>query len=347
MIRTRQNVYSLDASERRDLIAAFHGLKRNGVYDDFVRLHAKAMAIATPWMSEVPNTGDRNGAHRGPVFLPWHREYLRRLELEMQKIVPGIMLPYWDWAADAALEDPRTAEIWGEDLMGGDGDPANGYIIADGPYTEADWPIPADLEGPAIRRRMGVFEVLDDDTGTIQSQALELSGQDEVDAALALQQYDSPNWNRQADGFRRALEGWNDAGPGQLTGSRMHNIVHLWTGGMWVEDDNGTLRQRRGSMVPATSPNDPVFFLNHCFVDKLWADWQDRREAEAPAEYPHYQPITDGPIGHRFFDNMYFPGGVSASPANVNNFRALGYEYEQPATESVVSFQKDRNAYDK
>ncbi|HEX5847186.1 MAG TPA: tyrosinase family protein, partial [Rhodoplanes sp.] len=28
-------------------------------------------------------------------------------------------------------------------------------------------------------------------------------------------------------------------------------------------------------MAPMTSPNDPVFFLHHCFVDKAWADWQE------------------------------------------------------------------------
>jgi tyrosinase len=27
-------------------------------------------------------------------------------------------------------------------------------------------------------------------------------------------------------------------------------------------------------MAPATSPNDPVFYLNHCNVDRIWAAWQ-------------------------------------------------------------------------
>ena len=39
------------------------------------------------------------------------------------------------------------------------------------------------------------------------------------------------------------------------------------------------------------------------------------------------RPVIDGPTGHGFFDNMYFPGAAS-SPANVNDFRMLGYEYE-------------------
>ena len=42
----------------------------------------------------------------------------------------------------------------------------------------------------------------------------------------------------------------------------MHNLVHRWVG---------------GSMGPGTSPNDPVFFLHHCNVDRIWvslAHWE-------------------------------------------------------------------------
>jgi len=37
-------------------------------------------------------------------------------------------------------------------------------------------------------------------------------------------------------------------------------------------------------MLPGTSPNDPLFFLNHCNVDRLWANWQ------ATASTPDYAP---------------------------------------------------------
>src|SRR5438105_15515928 len=37
-----------------------------------------------------------------------------------------------------------------------------------------------------------------------------------------------------------------------------HNLVHVWVG---------------GDMSPATSPNDPVFYLNHCNVDRIWEAW--------------------------------------------------------------------------
>jgi tyrosinase len=53
--------------------------------------------------------------------------------------------------------------------------------------------------------------------------------------------------------MRNLVEGWQPNPPA------MHNRVHVWVG---------------GDMSPASSPNDPVFFLNHCNVDRLWADWQ-------------------------------------------------------------------------
>jgi tyrosinase len=38
-----------------------------------------------------------------------------------------------------------------------------------------------------------------------------------------------------------------------------HNTVHVLVG---------------GTMQTATSPADPLFWLHHAFIDKLWADWQ-------------------------------------------------------------------------
>ncbi|KAL1919183.1 uncharacterized protein VTP21DRAFT_2565 [Calcarisporiella thermophila] len=31
-----------------------------------------------------------------------------------------------------------------------------------------------------------------------------------------------------------------------------------------------------GDMLDLASPNDPIFYMHHAFVDKLWADWQSR-----------------------------------------------------------------------
>ena len=58
-------------------------------YDLFVLWHIVAMSIPL----EVGNA-----AHSGPIFLPWHRMYLIRLEEELQRVLNDIDfgLPYWD-----------------------------------------------------------------------------------------------------------------------------------------------------------------------------------------------------------------------------------------------------------
>lgn len=144
--------------------------------------------------------------------------------------------------------------------------------------------------------------------------------QNDVALALAETFYDTPNYDRSpfTIGFRNRLEGWvtqrGDARV-QTPGSQLHNRVHLWVG---------------GNMVPMTSPDDPVFFLHHCFVDKVWADWQAVQKKENPDAAPHYAPEQDGPPGHNLKDTLK---PWNRTVHEVLDITGLGYEYEQPASQ--------------
>ena len=45
----------------------------------------------------------------------------------------------------------------------------------------------------------------------------------------------------------------------------------------------------RGRMSLNTSPNDPLFFLHHCNVDRIWAEWQ---QGKSNCGYPDDGSIT-------------------------------------------------------
>ncbi len=183
-------------------------------------------------------------AHRQSAFLPWHRQFILNLESELRAVDASLTLPYWDWSNDPGRI--AGAPSWNATmvaLMGGNGTGANNAVTT-GPF--ASW-VAVDAAGNdtalPLQRSFGTA-----------SWATRLPTAAEVATALTVTPYDESPWNDASttNGFRNELEGWRGT-------NHLHNVVHGWVG---------------GSMLPGTSPNDPVFFLHHCFIDKIWAEWQ-------------------------------------------------------------------------
>ena len=73
--------------------------------------------------------------------------------------------------------------------------------------------------------------------------------------------------------------------------------VHFWTGHMCSND----------------SAAAPEFALHHCFMDKIWTDWQRRSRAHLNAYFPRVatdMPGTGGLHPRDVLDNARLPGGV-------------------------------------
>jgi tyrosinase len=299
----RKKAQSLSAEEKRSLVSAFLSLKKKGRYDEYVHWHHHVM-LPTIFPHEPKDADYRNGAHRGPAFLPWHREFLLQVESDLKSIDSALFIPYWDWTEDSTLSDPTKSPIWSDDLMGGNGDPGDGWRVATGPfaYRTGNWPIPPENDGPALLRQFG---------NIVSS----LPTPDDLKLAMAEAFYDTPYYNSSPFtlGFRNRLEGWiTQRGDNRVktAGSQLHNRVHLWVG---------------GSMTPMTSPNDPVFFLHHAFIDKIWADWQAKQIQENPDAAPHYNPAKDGPSGHNLHDQLK---PWKHTIAEVLDISKLGYAYD-------------------
>lgn len=198
------------------------------------------VALHNTFIMSDTDHGERTG-HRSPSFLPWHRRLLLEFERALKAVDASVALPYWDWSGDGAGAWARSS-LWASDFLGGSGRSRDGRVT-DGPFAAStgNWPITVGVDGRTyLRRALGAGG------RTLPTRA-------EVESVLALSTYDMPPWNSASDGFRNHLEGWR--------GVNLHNRVHVWVG---------------GHMATGASPNDPVFWLHHAYVDKLWAQWQRR-----------------------------------------------------------------------
>ena len=297
----RQNQNTLTDDQKYDFARAVRALKSMGTYDEFfVKVHLDSR-----------HADGSNDAHSGPAFFPWHREFLRRFEGALQYAAErsGIAdsdllgLPYWDWSVDRY----PNSSIWGSSgFLGGNGTTNDGQVT-NGPFAQkSGWTLTYTIasEEPTnyLKRQFG----------SLRQPPISLPTPEWVQAALRAAPYDASPWNASSrSGFRNLTEGWIQA-------PQMHNLVHVWVG---------------GSMEPITSPNDPVFFLHHCFVDKLWADWQSLHPNE-----PWYLPDGGAAPGHNLKDLLRPWNDIT--PEGVIDHRALGYRYD---TESYL--QADEELY--
>ena len=323
ILRIRKNVMKLTAKEKSDFIQAVLELKRRGIYDRLVKVHVDGVLHATPGVNETPSSKVRNAAHRGPATLPWHRAYLDLFETELQKINPTVTVPYWDWTVDAELPDPSKSPIWSADYLGGDGVKEKDWEVVDGPFAfkNGHWPIsvPGAFDGqkipPYLRRGFGQFT---DPDGVLVTT---LPTKKDVMTALKEPLYDMAPWDARpfTGGFRNRLEGWvtNVADPlhVQSPGLQLHNRTHIFIG---------------GTMKYAWSPNDPVFFLHHAYVDRLWVLWENHQRQTNKALAPNeilYLPREGGPMGHNLYDKMY-PFEPAIRVIDVLDHHRLGYRYD-------------------
>lgn len=177
----------------------------------------------------------RTGVHRQPIFLPWHRELLNRLEQDLRAVDPELSLHYWDWTTDprAQVQNGTTFSFFTPDFMGAAigavGEPWLSAGIYDpaaspprsnnphGPNYNASF-VPRDL---SRRVRTGVLH----DPSTSQDVAAA------ADYAEVLGIIES-----------------------------LHDDAHGYVG--------GTLGD------PHISFRDPIVFLLHANVDRLFALWQ-------------------------------------------------------------------------
>jgi len=219
-------------------------------YDDFVYIH---MDLNT----RIHFTG---------LFFPWHRWYVAVYEQKLKSECgyKGVS-PYWNWTQDAA-------NFYGSNLfkesapksgLGGWGNPSRDFEVPDGGFSNFKLSYPS---FHTLRRNFTLQPYLAsasspffaNDSATFANVTFT---QSEVDKMIN-------GFVGDFKGFQTYMEKWVGA----------HGSVHLIMGG----DMGGTCPHNAPANCtpgPTWSANEPLFWMHHAMVDKIWYDWQHKNSA--------------------------------------------------------------------
>ena len=338
-LRIRRNVSKLSLAEKRELIEAILKLKkarspfdtRLSYYDQFVSWHLAAQCCPRPEHPDTPWP-----SHFNPAIWPWHRIMLVLFERGLQEVSgKPLALPYWDWT------DPASVDVvFAEGFMGPRrGDPKQNYVMTTGPFQKDAW-------------QLNVISVPSEDPGQsrwlvrafgLHPRVTQLPTRKELADALALKDYDVAPFDITSDperSFRARLDGAygfvgekcsadgvEELMPGSSPRLALHSAVHHFVGGQFKVRNQtwyGTLKTR-------ASPNDPVFWLHHAFLDKIWADWMARHgrvylpEKEIPKTENRFVSVPGLKSPLRPYDRV---AGDISTPQSVLDHHKLGYAFD-------------------
>lgn len=270
--------------------------------------------------------------HRNWWFLPWHRGYLANFESICGQMAgdANFALPYWDWTAgpsvpavffDAELDSGTPAFVEGYDKFRQQGDAVLGawwatltpsqkeQLAAGGLDSVADVLARMDLHfefGNGARSKTAAAPNLDDTTVAVTK--LEF-----VRQALAPEAYAGFASANTASHYEGAFGDPLESGP--------HDNVHGDTGGF---------------MGAFLSPTDPLFWLHHANLDRLWDVWTRKQKKLGKPIEPEGADLTH--LKDEKFDFFFGADGKALSKqcADYFDLTTLGYSYEPGAGEVIV-----------
>ncbi len=302
-IDIRKNAATMPAPEFENFLKACVLLKAKivpgtdfSVYDQWVAIHGSIMGVKTPSSTMFVNLG-----HQNIGFLAWHREYIRRLELALQSVVPGVTIPYWPWQLtpepSVLFSNARIHPIFFSSSGLND---VGGLFAGGGPATPPSW-WPAGFKWrvhPALQ--VGGSPILrrGSPADTWPPLLATLTGIENISSAPPGLNVYWPFWSQ--------IE----------AGARTHNTGHNIVGGYMAN--------------PVFSPNDPLFWLHHAEVDRIWSRWQAKRVAAGAtllSIYPAPSEISPvngqlPPNGHKR-DDLMWPWVGTAPGYSVNSSAAI------------------------
>jgi tyrosinase len=229
-------------------------------------------------------------------FLPWHRGYLLALEATIRAAVVSAggpstwALPYWNYFDENENQLPPA--FASQDWPDGTGD--NPLYIPQrwGPNNNGNVYVPLD--------QVNMDALADPDfVGPAQGASVGFGGID--------------------TGFSHS---GSDFGGIE---SQPHNMVHVLVGG----SDPQNLRLPGLMTYPPSAALDPIFYLHHANIDRLWQTWLQEPTSTGNPTDPNW---VNGPAstGERAFAMPMPPAGAPwyYTPGDVENLSTLDYVYD-------------------
>jgi tyrosinase len=289
--------------------------------------------------------------HQNWWFLVWHRAYLGWLEANIRELSGDMefALPYWDWT-----KTPRVPAAMFDDVL----DPNNAAFIPtfeqfnaqfDAPVTAlwasfsqaqkdvlsqrglsstADFwsavsaaPAGMFFEQPAARGLTPASPDLDRTTRATVSLAT-------IRSALRTANFAGSESGTDAAGFASAkASSHNDQSREGILESQPHDNVHGAMGGA----------AGNAFMVSFLSPVDPIFFLHHANLDRLWDVWTRRQAALGRPTLPQGADLTAWSSEQfLFFSDA---SGQPVSKTSAGDYAAMSvfdYDYSSGSGEDQV-----------
>jgi tyrosinase len=247
--------------------------------------------------------------HASWYFLPWHRGYLMALEAQLRADIVALggpadwSLPYWDYFGGPGGSEYAIPPAFLEQQLDGQSNPL--YVAKRyGPDGDGTIYIPTaawEAANPAAPPPQ---------YGSVTSACLQNDLFTGSDARTR-----PPGFGGPQTGFEhgRGAHGNMESNP--------HDLVHVYVGGEVSATDYGLMAD------PGIAALDPIFYLHHCCIDRLWGRWN-----AAGNSNPTTADWLDGPAPRHFV--MPWPGTDPwyYSPKQVAKLSDLDYAYDELGT---------------
>ena len=277
--------------------------------------------------------------HGNHYFLPWHRGYLYHFEEILRELSgdPNLALPYWNYDSlnEGDLEIPKIfregsmCQTWADD------EDCNPLYVDD---TNRDAGMNRLTDPDSIKvgvpGRLGINadNTLEQDDYCVASVGSRVSGCkrkiSEIGAVIN-------SINSIGGQYSPNLSG-SPIGPDTFFGKgrlefNPHDMIHAAVGGkeLFIEERgfDGFSRKDKDSTCdnvlwmsdPQCSARDPLFWIHHANIDRLWAEWNKEG-------HDNPENVWDNPIS--FFDKDENMLTYDTSTFAIEDTKCYGYTYE-------------------